>query len=563
VNAPAGRLAGQAVDGRREALLAWLLDEGVVDANLMARARSVAERTRQPVELSLNQLGAISDALLAEAYARVSGCRVWAPDAEPVDPHLDLGAASADFLRLHRLLPVRQAADRLVVAAVNPLDDQGLAGLAFATGADLEIRVARAGDYRDWAATAADPDVTPQDERRLLADVQAIADSSAESAGARLLASVFEAAVTRGASDIHFEPRRHDLRVRLRVDGQLLDHQDVSADFSPSVVSRIKVLANLDLGERRLPQDGRASFVVAGRRIDVRVATLPSAFGEAATLRLLDRAGMDFSFAGLGFAPERRDLLASMAAAPHGLFLVTGPTGSGKTTTLYGLLDQMADQNRKILSIEDPIEYHFAHVVQTQAAPQIGLTFASALRAFLRQDPDVILVGEIRDEETAQVAIQAALTGHLVLASLHANRALGVIPRLLDMGVEPYQLAAGLRGALAQRLVRKLCPACRAPRAPTLAEQSFLARDGVETQRVFEPVGCPACDLRGFRGRLAVSEGFAIEAALSAAIAAGAPQDTLEALAGLGGDNTMHADGGRKAREGLTSVSEVMALGTP
>jgi type II secretory ATPase GspE/PulE/Tfp pilus assembly ATPase PilB-like protein len=341
-----------------------------------------------------------------------------------------------------------------------------------------------------------------------------------------------------------------------------LDHQDVSADFAASVVSRIKVLANLDLGERRLPQDGRASFVVAGRRIDVRVATLPSAFGEAATLRILDRSGMDFSFAGLGFSPAPRALLARMADAPHGLFLVTGPTGSGKTTTLYGLLDQMAGQRRKILSIEDPIEYHFAHVVQTQAAPQIGLTFASALRAFLRQDPDVILVGEIRDEETAQVAVQAALTGHLVLASLHANRALGVLPRLLDMGVEPYQLAASLRGALAQRLVRRLCPACRAPRAPTLAEQAFLARDEVVAARVFEPVGCLACDLRGFRGRLAISEGFAVEPDLSAAIAAHAPQERLERLADLQGGNIMRADGCRKAAEGLTTVSEIMALGT-
>jgi type II secretory ATPase GspE/PulE/Tfp pilus assembly ATPase PilB-like protein len=338
----------------------------------------------------------------------------------------------------------------------------------------------------------------------------------------------------------------------MRVDGQLLDHQDVSADFAASVVSRIKVLANLDLGERRLPQDGRASFVVAGRRIDVRVATLPSAFGEAATLRILDRSGVDFSFEGLGFSSAPRALLARMADVPHGLFLVTGPTGSGKTTTLYGLLDQMAGRKRKILSIEDPIEYHFDHVVQTQAAPQIGLTFASALRAFLRQDPDVILVGEIRDEETAQVAVQAALTGHLVLASLHANRALGVTPRLLDMGVEPYQLAAGLRGALAQRLVRRLCPACRAPRAATAAEQGFLARDEVKAARVFDPVGCPACDLRGFRGRLAVSEGFAVEPDLSAAIAARAPQETLERLAGLRGGNTLRADGCRKAAEGLT-----------
>jgi type II secretory ATPase GspE/PulE/Tfp pilus assembly ATPase PilB-like protein len=561
MSAASPQLGAERLDPRREELLTWLVEAGVIDGNLLARARSVATRTGQSSEQSLNQMGAISDDLLAEAYARVSGCPIWSPVADPAHP-LEGLSLKPEFLSSHRLLPLRQEGRTLLVAAVDPLDDRGLAGLAFASGLDLKILVARAGDFREYGSAEGPTDAGEAiDERRLQSDVQAVADTGAESPSARLLAAVFEAAAARGASDIHFEPRRHDLRVRLRVDGQLHDHEIVAADYSVSLISRIKVLANLDLGERRLPQDGRATFVVGGRAIDVRVAILPSAFGEAAVLRILDRAGVSFTFEGLGFDGAQQALLRSMSKAPHGLFLVTGPTGSGKTTTLYALLENMRSDNRKILSIEDPIEYHFAHVVQIQAAPQIGLSFASALRAFLRQDPDVILVGEIRDEETAEVAIQAALTGHLVLASLHANRALGVMPRLLDMGIEPYQLAAGLQGGLAQRLVRKLCPSCRAPRAPSAHETAFLQRFGSRADSIYDARGCPACDLRGYKGRVAVAEGFVCDEPLSAAIAARAPAQELQHLAEAAGLRSMRADGCAKVAAGLTSLAEIMALG--
>lgn len=549
---------------RRETLLAWLADQGAVDPVLVTRARSVAERTGQTVEQSLNQMGVISDRLLASAYAQVTGCDVWSPQDEPIEVVQDPLPVAREFLRAHRLVPIRQVDRRLIVAAGDPLDDHGLVGLAFATGLDLEIRIATPADVRAHGAgnepTA--PAASIPDERKLQRDVQAVTDTGAESASARLLSAVFEAAVARGASDIHFEPRKHDLRIRLRIDGQLIDHQIAETDLSISVISRIKVLANLDLGERRLPQDGRATFVVGGRPIDVRVAILPSAFGEASVLRILDRANVSFAFGDLGFDDDQIDILREMSAAAHGLFLVTGPTGSGKTTTLYALLDTMRERARKILSVEDPIEYHFPHVIQTQAAPQIGLTFASALRAFLRQDPDVILVGEIRDAETAEVAIQAALTGHLVLASLHANLALGVVPRLLDMGVEPYQLGAALQGALAQRLVRRLCPACRVQRPPTPGEASFLRHCGVHADTVFGASGCPSCDHAGYRGRVAVAEGFTCDESLSAAIAAGEPMTRLGALIDAQGRRGLRADGCAKALRGDTTLSEIMALGS-
>jgi type II secretory ATPase GspE/PulE/Tfp pilus assembly ATPase PilB-like protein len=558
-----GREDTSSVADRREALLAWLTEQGALDQNLVARARSVGARTGQTVEQSLNQMGVISDRLLVTAYSEVTGCAIWSPQTDPVELAPDDVAVAAAFLQSHRLVPVRQVERRLLVAAGDPLDDHGLVGLAFATGLDLDILIAapadvRAHGVRDMSGAS---EVVDLDERKLQRDVQAVTDTGAESASARLLSAVFEAAVARGASDIHFEPRRHDLRIRLRVDGHLVEHQLAAADLSVSVISRIKVLANLDLGERRLPQDGRATFVVGGRPVDVRVAILPSAFGEASVLRILDRANVSFAYRDLGFVEDQIRILDDMGGAGHGLFLVTGPTGSGKTTTLYALLDTLRDGGRKILSVEDPIEYHFPHVVQTQAAPQIGLTFASALRAFLRQDPDVILVGEIRDSETAEVAIQAALTGHLVLASLHANLALGVVPRLLDMGVEPYQLGAALQGALAQRLVRKLCRSCRTQRPPTGGEREFLRLCGVQADTVFGSVGCPACDGAGYRGRIAVAEGFVCDEAIAAAIAGGEPMSRLEALVRAQGRRALRLDGCAKALRGDTTLSEIMALG--
>jgi type II secretory ATPase GspE/PulE/Tfp pilus assembly ATPase PilB-like protein len=560
--APSARRS--AADRRREAVIEDLRERGLVDELTLTRAREVAARTRQPVEQALNQLGVVSEGATVESYARVSGCKIWTPDELPVA----LGAGdlpvSTAYLRQRRLLPVARTDTHLLVAACDPLDDEALAALVFATGLTVEILVAGPSDWRqafNQAYGEAAP-VAQLDERRLEQDVQRVVDTGADSEAARLLNSAFEAAMSRAASDLHFEPRRHDLRIRLRVDGRLLDHACVAADLAAPVVSRIKVLASLDLGERRLPQDGRSTFVVAGRPIDVRVSILPSAFGEAAVLRLLDRTAAGFDFPELGFSDEQIGLLDRIAAAPHGIFLVTGPTGSGKTTTLYALLNSLAGSQKKILSIEDPIEYHFQHVVQTQAAPAIGLSFATALRSFLRQDPDVILVGEIRDPETAEVAIQAAMTGHLVLASLHANDAVKVVPRLLDMGVEPYQLAAAVLGAAAQRLVRRLCSECRKERALTRAEAAFVASVGVGgLHTAYDPAGCTACSGSGYRGRVALAEAFLCDEAMTAAIAERRPLASLAETARRGGLVPLLADGCTKAGQGLTTFREVMAAG--
>jgi type II secretory ATPase GspE/PulE/Tfp pilus assembly ATPase PilB-like protein len=322
----------------------------------------------------------------------------------------------------------------------------------------------------------------------------------------------------------------------------------------------VKVIANLDLGEKRLPQDGRTTFVIAGRQVDVRVATSPTVFGESAVLRILDRQAVPLDVDALGFSADVAATLRQAARSPHGMFLVTGPTGSGKTTTLYALLQTLAGSARKVLSVEDPVEYHFEHVSQTQVSPQIGLGFAAALRSFLRQDPDVILVGEIRDLETAAVAVQAAMTGHFVLASVHANDSVAVLPRLQDMGVEPYQLAAGFRGAAAQRLVRRLCPDCREPRSPTEAELELARGFGIEgPMQMHAPVGCPACHGTGFRGRIAIGEAFLAGEPLLRAIAereSGAGVGRLAEACGLA---PMAYDGAVKAAAGLTTLEEVMS----
>jgi general secretion pathway protein E len=548
---------------RRESVLQRLVEQNLVEASAVARAEVVAVRTRQPVEQVLNQLGTLSDDDLVEAYAAVCGCAVWEPSQAPVAIALEDVGVSADFLRRGRILPVRREGASLVCASCDPLDDESLAGLLFATGAEITILAARPSDWtREFERAFGAPRqiATKPDERRLEREIDIVADRSTEGAGSRLVAAAFEAAIAAGASDIHFEPTRHDLRIRLRVDGRLVDHQTVSADLAAPTVSRVKVIANLNLGERRLPQDGRTTFVVQGKQVDVRVATSPTVFGESAVLRILDRSSVPLDLEKLGLNRDVLGVLGRASHTAHGLFLVTGPTGSGKTTTLYALLQTFVGSGKKVLSVEDPVEYHFDHVSQTQVAAQLGLTFAAALRSFLRQDPDVILVGEIRDPETAAVAVQAAMTGHLVLASVHANDALAVLPRLRDMGVEPYQLAAGFRGAVAQRLVRRLCGRCAAEATPNEAERLFaeaLGRDLPETLR--HPVGCTYCRRSGFKGRVPISEAFLAGEAMLRAVADRAPAAEIAALARDAGLQGMALNGFALALAGATTLEEVAA----
>ncbi len=376
---------------------------------------------------------------------------------------------------------------------------------------------------------------------------------------------MFAAALSAGASDIHLEPYERTAAWRLRVDGELREMPTSSggiAEHFAAVVARLKVLARLDLAERRLPQDGRLSIHIAGRNVDVRVSTLPCAHGERVVLRILDQSAARLDLSGLGLSTETLATFRKMLAAPHGIVLVTGPTGSGKTTTLYAALAEIAQRTRNVMTVEDPIEYAIPGIAQTAVNPGIGLTFARALRSMLRQDPDVILIGEIRDAETAQIAVQASLTGHLVLATLHTNDAPSAVTRLMEMGTEPYLLASALRGVLAQRLVRKLCANCRTPSAPDAATQASMRSLGVASDvRIFDAVGCTACNQTGYAGRTGVYEAFAVSADVRGHMHAGASANGLRDAALAAGMLPLQRDAGRWLADGTTSLAELLRVG--
>jgi general secretion pathway protein E len=346
--------------------------------------------------------------------------------------------------------------------------------------------------------------------------------------------------------------------VRFRIDGALRDVVEPRRGLHPAMVSRIKVMASLDIAEKRLPQDGRIALRIAGRAIDVRVSTIPTGSGERVVLRLLDKQASRLTLDALGMAPATRDAVDALIQAPHGIFLVTGPTGSGKTTTLYSALSRLDRKTRNILTVEDPIEYELDGVGQTQVNPRIEMTFARALRSILRQDPDVVMIGEIRDLETAQIAVQASLTGHLVLATLHTNDAPGAVTRLLDMGIEPYLLASTLNGVLAQRLVRKLCPECRTPYEPDEAERTIFGRHLPE--RLFRAAGCGACNFTGYKGRTGIYELMTVDEDMRKLIHDTVAERELRAHGVRGGMIRLREDGLCWVREGVTALDEVLRV---
>jgi general secretion pathway protein E len=374
----------------------------------------------------------------------------------------------------------------------------------------------------------------------------------------RLINALLTQAVREGASDVHLEIFESRALVRFRVDGALRDVVEPRRGLHPAMVSRIKVMASLDIAEKRLPQDGRIALRIAGRAIDVRVSTIPTNSGERVVLRLLDKAAGRLTLDALGMSAPARDAVDELIHAPHGIFLVTGPTGSGKTTTLYSALSRLDRKTRNILTVEDPVEYELDGVGQTQVNPRIEMTFARALRAILRQDPDVVMIGEIRDLETAQIAVQASLTGHLVLATLHTNDAPGAVTRLIDMGIEPYLLASTLNGVLAQRLVRKLCVACRTPYEPDAAERSVFGGDAPE--RLYRATGCGACNFSGYRGRTGIYELFTAGDDTRRLIHDTAAESELRDRAVAGGMIRLREDGLRWVREGATSLDEVLRV---
>jgi general secretion pathway protein E len=374
----------------------------------------------------------------------------------------------------------------------------------------------------------------------------------------KLINALLTQAVREGASDIHLEIFESRALVRFRVDGSLRDVVEPRRGLHPAMVSRIKVMASLDIAEKRLPQDGRIALRVAGRPIDVRVSTIPTGNGERVVLRLLDKQAGRLTLDALGMGAQARDAVDAIIQQPHGIFLVTGPTGSGKTTTLYAALARLDRKTRNILTVEDPVEYELDGIGQTPVNPRIDMTFARALRAILRQDPDVVMIGEIRDLETAQIAVQASLTGHLVLATLHTNDAPGAVTRLADMGIEAYLVASTLAGVLAQRLVRKLCPACKGPYEPSAAERAVFRENAPE--RLYRAAGCAACNFTGFKGRTGIYELLTVDEDLRRLVHDRADERDIRDKAVAGGMVRLRDDGLRWVRDGSTSLDEVLRV---
>ena len=537
-----------------------VIDRRLAPAETLARAALVQSETGEPLDAVLTRLGMVSERALAEAIASAAGLRIASATDFPAEP-VAADRLSPAFLRDARALPLRETATSVEVAFVDPLAPFARQALAFALGRPVTPMVARSGDmeaaldrlYPADAESVADGGEADE------ADVERLKDLSSDAPVVRAVNALIARAAEANASDIHIEPTEDVLKIRLRIDGALRDEEPLPAHLKAAFVSRIKVMSGLNIAERRLPQDGRLRLAVRGHDIDLRVATAPTIHGESVVLRILDRSNLALDFATLGFGGESLERYLAVLRLPHGIVLVTGPTGSGKTTTLYASLATLNTADRKILTIEDPIEYRLAGINQTQVAGQIGLTFAAALRSFLRQDPDVMMVGEIRDLETAQVAVQAALTGHTILSTLHTNSAAAAVTRLLDMGVEPFLITSTLNAVLAQRLVRRLCQSCREAFTPTQEMLDALDVDHTvaSIERLYRPVGCADCGHSGFRGRIAVLELLIVDEATERLVLARAEARDIQAAAGL---RTMLEDGLEKARAGLTTLDEVLRV---
>jgi len=541
---------------------ALVVERRLVPDAALARAVRVQEETGDRFEAVLTRLGLMGEGQLTALLAEECGLGVASADMLAAAPRV--AGVSAAFLRDALACPVAVTDAGATVAFANPLDGFTAEALSFALGRPVRRLVARASDIETAldALYGADEAAAPLDGMADEADLERLKDLSSDAPAIRAVNRLIAAAVEARASDIHVEPNDHGLSVRLRVDGLLREQEPLPATMRSAFVSRVKIMAGLNIAEKRLPQDGRLRLAVRGHDIDLRVATAPSIHGESVVLRILDRSSLPLDFRSLGFDEAITERFLPIIHRPNGIVLVTGPTGSGKTTTLYAALSDLNQADRKLLTVEDPVEYRLPGIVQTQVAPAIGLDFAAALRSFLRQDPDVIMVGEIRDGETAQVAVQAALTGHTILSTLHTIGAAASVTRLLDMGVEPFLITSTLNAVLAQRLARRLCPDCAETHIPP---PSALAPFGAHAeplrgQRFGRAVGCSACRGTGYRGRIAVLELLIMSEAVADLVLARAEAREIERAGVAGGMRPLVADGLAKAQAGLTTLEEVLRV---
>ncbi|MCV3243108.1 GspE/PulE family protein [Mesorhizobium sp. ZC-5] len=531
-----------------EEFLRYLVAADVLSSEGAGRASHALASTTHPLDTVLTELGLLREDELAShltVFLKLPG----PGDFADLDQAL-INSAGLQFCEDNAIIPLALEPDTLLLATCDPFSGGVIDALAFHFDRTPTLRIATrsqiTGQFKMLqlpAEAGGDDRIGEFDGEATAHDIDRLRDIAREAPVVRLVTRVINEAVERGATDIHVEPQEDNVRIRIRFDGMLTPVETAPRSLHAGIVTRIKIMAQLNIAERRIPQDGRMRVVVRGQNIDLRVSVVPSVHGEAIVLRILDRSRVKLELAALGFDQQARDRLSAWSHAANGILLITGPTGSGKTTTLYSLLKERNSTDTKIFTVEDPIEYRLAGVTQLQVEPAIDLDFATALRSVLRQDPDVILVGEIRDRETAEIAIRAALTGHLVLSTLHTNSAAGAFTRLTDIGIDSYLLGATIRGVIGQRLLRRTCPQCKGRSAKPAASPAQAA--------------CPSCRNTGYSGRVVAYEMLPVTEKTAALINSGAREEDIHAAARQEGMLSLldHARG--LVRDGVTTEAEV------
>ncbi len=539
-----------------------LIDANIISKDQLDQVLAIQRATKERLGDLLIAQGLVTERQLIEVLEFQLGVPHVILSRETIDPSVVAMVPESLALR-HMIFPLRRAKNRLVVAMADPLDHYAIEDLRMATGFQIEAMIAARDEVRLFVdrfygmkeSLGELSQSVVQDDREGLSDASLTQEDSPV---VRLVNQILGQAVAEHASDVHFDPTGDGMRIRFRLDGVLRTEQVLAKGLQDVVTARLKIIANLNIAERRLPQDGRMHVVINGKDVDIRVSTLQTIYGEKTVLRILDAAigvkGLDF----LGFSAPNLAQFRHMLTQTSGIVLVTGPTGSGKTTTLYSALQEVNHQEVNVLTIEDPVEYLMAGVNQVPVNLQTGMTFAKGLRAILRQDPDILMIGEIRDLETAEIAIRAALTGHLVLSTIHTTGAVETITRLIDMGAPPFLVASAVSGVIAQRLVRTICPDCKAPYQPTSDERQMLNAYGLSADHLAVGRGCGLCGRTGYKGRVAIHEILEIDSSIREMVTArsfsGQIQDRLKSQ----GFTTLRDDGLTKASRGITTISEVM-----
>jgi general secretion pathway protein E len=555
-------------------IISYLVEKGLIQKEEVEKIFSSGQPSRDlSLEEQLVSAGVLRHEQFCSAAEEFFGVPLATRDDFPKEPLL-VNHLSIQFMKESRFVPARLMKNELTVIMSNPLDFYTIDAIRLATGYEVQALAGRENEIleaieRLYGSSGTsmekiieDIDSIPEYKTEDEENIDHLRDMASEGPVIRLVNLIITMAIELRASDIHFEPFEDQFRVRYRIDGVLHDVESPPKRLQSAIVSRVKIMAKLNIAERRLPQDGRIMLRVKGKEIDFRVSSVPTIYGESIVLRILDKSSIVLDIERLGFPEDTLVGFNDLIQRPHGIILVTGPTGSGKTTTLYCALEKINSPEKKIITVEDPVEYQLKGINQIQVKPMIGLTFSNALRSIVRQDPDVILIGEIRDAETAEIAIHSALTGHLVLSTLHTNDAPSAITRLLDMGMEDYLLSSTIIGILAQRLVRVACPHCQEPYSPASAilKEMRLDQVSVTDSNIFEVKGCEHCSQTGYWGRAGIFEFLKITEDIQKLILGKKDSNIIKEAARKDGMRTLREDGWLKVRQGMTTISEVLRV---